>query len=91
MPTPPAARVVEGVDHLGIGDRVELEDEARRPAGARVLALAPETPQQLGAQIQRRDEELAIVRWREMPVRKLKSSSRSCVTSGSAVKSPRSV
>ena len=58
-------RAIERADHLIVGDRVHLDDDARRPRAAGVLGLAVDQLGEPVAQLHRRDEqrlELALIR-----------------------------
>jgi hypothetical protein len=63
--TPSLRRAIERANHLVVGDRVHLDDDARRPCVARVLGLALDHLGEPVAQLHRRDDqrlELALVR-----------------------------
>ena len=55
---PGLARGVERVDHLGLGDRVELDPDLRRPPGPGVLDLGREPLEDARLDHVRRDREL---------------------------------
>src|SRR5437763_2826386 len=56
-----ARSLVERGDDLGVGYAVDLDDDARREARARVLGLAADERERLLAQVRGRDDELSVV------------------------------
>ena len=89
-PDPRPRRLVERLDAGHVHDRVELEDDARLVADARVLDLAGDELEEPRSEAVRATSSRRNECWRDRPVSTLNRSVTSAPISGRAVSRPRS-